>query len=157
MVVRLQSTFCLVETPGNVTQFQRLFYFSVRDLISSYKGTSWDRRTDNLWSLLPFPCICWWYNFYFKGYQFCKKYGTYFPFFSDFSGSRPNLSNCDITGIGVLKGVQVEFCGMRCVYLTNNTLKVLGTHFAYNEETDRGRKSLHSCNKYSRSTKNMEN
>ena len=80
-----------------------------------------------------------------------------FLFFSDFSGSKPNLSNCEIKGIGVLKGVQVEFCGMRCVYLTNDTLKLLGTHFSYNEETDRGRKPLHNCNKYSTSTKNMEN
>ena len=35
--------------------------------------------------------------------------------FSDFSGLKPNLSKCEITGIGVLKGVQVVVCGMRCV------------------------------------------
>ena len=75
-----------------------------------------------------------------------------FVFSLDFSGSKPNLSNCEITGIGVLKGVQVEFCGRRCVDLTNDTLKILGTHFCYNEETDRGRKPLHHCSNYSNLT-----
>ena len=38
-----------------------------------------------------------------------------FNFFSDFSGLKPNLSKCEITGIGVLKEVQVAVCGIRCV------------------------------------------
>ena len=80
-----------------------------------------------------------------------------FVFSVDFSGSKPNLSNCEMTGIGVLKGFQMEFCGRRCVDLTDDTLKILGTHFCYNEKTDRGRKTLHNCSKYSASTKNMEN
>ena len=40
-----------------------------------------------------------------------------FHFFSDFSGLKPNLSKCEITGIGVLKGAQVTVCDMCCVYL----------------------------------------
>ena len=32
-------------------------------------------------------------------------------------------------GIGVLKGVQVEVCGMRCIDLNNDMLKILGTPF----------------------------
>ena len=60
----------------------------------------------------------WWYNFFFfKGYQFYKKYGWHFLFFSDSSGLKPNLSKYEITGIGVLKGVQVAVCGMSCVDL----------------------------------------
>ena len=41
-----------------------------------------------------------------------------FHFFLDFSGLKQNLSKCEITGIRVLKGVQVAVCGMRCVDLT---------------------------------------
>ena len=37
-------------------------------------------------------------------------------------------------GIGALKGVQVAVCGLRCVDLNNDTLKILGTHFSYNEK-----------------------
>ena len=38
-----------------------------------------------------------------------------FKYFSQFSGLKPNKSKCEITGIGVLKGVKVAFCVMRCV------------------------------------------
>ena len=57
-----------------------------------------------------------------------------FHLFSEFSGLKPNLSKCEITGIGVLKRVQVAACGMRCVDLKNDTSKILGTHFSYNEK-----------------------
>ena len=57
-----------------------------------------------------------------------------FHLFSEFSGLKPNLSECEITGIGVLKGVQVVVCGMRCADLKNNTLKILCTHFSGNEK-----------------------
>ena len=55
-------------------------------------------------------------------------------FFSDFSGLNLNLSKCEMTGIGVLKSVQVAMCGMCCKDLKNNTLKILGTHFSYNKK-----------------------
>ena len=48
-----------------------------------------------------------------------------FSDFSDFSGLKPVLSNCEITGIGVLKVVQVAVCGMRFVDLHNDTLNEL--------------------------------
>ena len=80
-----------------------------------------------------------------------------FHFFPDFSGLKPNLSKCEITGIGVLKGVQVTFCGMCFVDLKTDTLKILGTHFSYNEKLKDEKKLLHNYNKYSTSIKNMEN
>ena len=57
-----------------------------------------------------------------------------FHLFLEFSGLKPNLSKCEITGIGVLKGVQIVVCGVRCLDLKNDTLKILGTHFSYNEK-----------------------
>ena len=36
-------------------------------------------------------------------------------------------------GIGVVIRVQVAVCGMRCIDLKKDTLKVLGNHFSYNE------------------------
>ena len=72
-------------------------------------------------------------TFFLKDTISIKKNGRCFLFFSDFSGLKPNLSKCEITGIGVLKGVQVAVCGMRCVDLKTDTLKILGTHFSYNE------------------------
>ena len=44
-------------------------------------------------------------------------------------------------GIGVLKRVQVSVCGMRCIDLNIDTLKILGTHFSYNEKLKEEKKS----------------
>ena len=49
-------------------------------------------------------------------------------FFPYFSGLKPNLTKSEIAGIGVLKGVQVIVCGMRCIDMHNDTLKILVNH-----------------------------
>ena len=37
-------------------------------------------------------------------------------------------------GVGVLKGVQVTVCGMRCIDLNIDLIKILGIHFSYNKK-----------------------
>ena len=53
--------------------------------------------------------------------------------FSNFSGLKPNKTKCEIVGISVLNGVQVALCGMKCVNLNNETVKILHAHFSYNK------------------------
>ena len=55
-----------------------------------------------------------------------------FHIFSRFSGLRPNLSKYEIAGIWVLKGVKVAACGIQCLDLVLDTIKILGMHFSYN-------------------------
>ena len=57
--------------------------------------------------------------------------------FSNFSRLKPSKTKCQIAGIGVLKGVQVALCGMKCVNLNNETVKILGVHFSYNKKLER--------------------
>ena len=57
-----------------------------------------------------------------------------FHIFSCFSGLRSNLTKCEIVGIGILKGVKVVVCGIQCVGLVLDTIKILGTHFSYNKK-----------------------
>ena len=57
-----------------------------------------------------------------------------FLFFSYFSGLKTNLTKSEIAAIEVLKGIQVAVCGMRCIDLNVDTLKILGTHFSYDEK-----------------------
>ena len=59
-----------------------------------------------------------------------------FKHFSQFSSLKPNKSKCKIAGIGVLKGVKVALCGMRCVNLCKNTIKILGIHYSYNKQLE---------------------
>ena len=54
-----------------------------------------------------------------------------FPYFPALN---PSLLKFKTAGIGVLKRVQMVVCGMRCINLNTNTLKILGTHFSYNEK-----------------------
>ena len=56
--------------------------------------------------------------------------------FSNFSGLKPNKTKCEIVGIGVLNGVQVALCGMKCFNLNNETVKILGVHFSYNKNLE---------------------
>lgn len=44
--------------------------------------------------------------------------------FSLFSGLKPNISKCEICGIGALKGVTKALRGMRCINLENDMVKI---------------------------------
>ena len=48
-----------------------------------------------------------------------------FQHFLQFSGLKPNKSKCESkSGIGVLKGVKVALCDMRCVNLYEDTITI---------------------------------
>ena len=55
-----------------------------------------------------------------------KKFGFFF------SGLKPIISKCEICGLGPLKGVEMEVCGMQSVDLTRDAIKILGVYFSYN-------------------------
>ena len=57
-----------------------------------------------------------------------------FATFSKYSGLKLNHEKCIIAGIGVLKSVKVVVCGMKCIDLCNDTIKITGIQFFYNKE-----------------------
>ena len=73
-------------------------------------------------------------NFFLKDVNSMKKIVNSFHIFSGFSGLRSNLRKREIGGTGVLKGLRVGVCGIQCVDLVLDTIKILGTHFSYNEK-----------------------
>ena len=73
-------------------------------------------------------------SFFLKDVNSIKEMVNSVHIFSSFSGLRPNLSKCEVAGIGVLKGVKVAVCGIQCVDLVLDTIKILGTHFSYKEK-----------------------
>ena len=54
--------------------------------------------------------------------------------FYHFSGLKANIEKCGIACIGSLKGVTEEVRGLKCVDLSNNTIKILGIHLSYNKK-----------------------
>ena len=49
--------------------------------------------------------------------------------YSSFLALKPNLSKCEVDGIGLLKGVKVAVCGIKCIDLTKDAIKILGIFF----------------------------
>ena len=56
-----------------------------------------------------------------------------FDKFYFYSGLKPNRKKCEVASIRVLKGMNLELCGMECVDLTKYCLKILGVHFSCNK------------------------
>ena len=50
-------------------------------------------------------------------------------YLSSFTLLEPNLSKCEVAGIGALKGVKMEIFGIKCVDLTKEA-KILGVFFS---------------------------
>ena len=55
-----------------------------------------------------------------------------FDQFRNFSSLKLNMEKSELCGIGVLKGVQVAFCGCKVVDLTRECIEILGIYFSYN-------------------------
>ena len=75
-------------------------------------------------------------TFFLKDTKSVIELMNIFDTFSKFSGLKPNKSKCEIAGIGVLKGVQVALCGMRCIDLVSNIVKILGIYYSYNDKLE---------------------
>ena len=57
-----------------------------------------------------------------------------FKEFSSFSILKPNITKCEISGLGPLKGVLEAVCFLKAAYLTNDANKILGINFSYHKE-----------------------
>ena len=101
------------------------FYTGIRNFISFYCKAYWNKRYRSFWTLLPLYCICRRYGVFSER---CTMHWNLVEIFNTFPlsfGLKPNLT------IVALKGVQVALCGMRCIELCNETIKILGTYFLY--------------------------
>ena len=68
-------------------------------------------------------------TFFLKNLGLIKELANTISLFSLFSGLKPNLSKCEVTAIGLLKGVKVAVCGIKCMDLTKDVIKILGIFF----------------------------
>ena len=65
-------------------------------------------------------------TFFLKDENSIVHHSEKLKLFSDFLGLKPSTTKCEVAGIGVLKGVQVAVCGMKCIILRNEAIKILG-------------------------------
>ena len=59
-----------------------------------------------------------------------------FEKFSLYSGLKINNAKCEIAGIGVKKGVKMAPCGMECIDLRSDVIKILGIYFSRNKKLE---------------------
>ena len=59
-----------------------------------------------------------------------------FDKFSVFSGLKTKNAKCKIASIVVTKGVNMAFCGMGCIDLADDVIKILGIYFSYNKKIE---------------------
>ena len=69
-------------------------------------------------------------TFFFKDKNSIKELLNITNYFSSFMGLKPNLSKCEVAEIGDLKGDKVEICGIKCIDLTKEAIKILGVFFS---------------------------
>ena len=65
-----------------------------------------------------------------------------FDKFSLFSRLQINNAKCKIAGTGVKKGVKMTLCGMDCIDLTEDAIKILGIYFSYNKKLEQEKNFL---------------
>ena len=76
-------------------------------------------------------------TFFLKERKSITKLMNELNIFLKFSRLKPNKAKCEISGIGVLNGVQVALGSMKCVNLNNKTLNILGVRLSYNKHLER--------------------
>ena len=72
-------------------------------------------------------------TFFVADIAFIRVINTMFNTYFKYSGLKPNISNCEIAGIGSFKGSKISVEGMRCVDLKKETIKIVGTHYSYDK------------------------
>ena len=73
-------------------------------------------------------------TFFLKSLDSAKEVLKMLEIFYTASGLRPNLSKCEIAGLGILKDVKVALCGLKNIDLTRECIKILGVHLSYNKK-----------------------
>ena len=70
-------------------------------------------------------------TFFLKDEKSLMELMKIFDIFSAFSGLRPSKSKCEIARLDALKGVKLALCGMECIDLMFNAIKILGVNYSY--------------------------
>ena len=73
-------------------------------------------------------------TFFVKNQSSAKEIFETFNLFSKYSGLKVNKSKCEFAGIGAKNGVQTALSDVTNINLKNESIRVLGVHFTYNED-----------------------
>ena len=86
-------------------------------------------------------------TFFLKDIASVKILVHTFKVFSCFSGLKPNINKCKISGLEILKRAQEAVCGLQNIDLTNDAIKILRIHSSKNKKLQTERNYLNHCQK----------
>ena len=70
-------------------------------------------------------------TFFLRDNPSIKELINSFNQFYHFSSLKANIEKLEIAGIAAVKEVTEVLCGLECMDLSNDTIKILGIHFSY--------------------------
>ena len=73
------------------------------------------------------------FTFFLRNIDSVIELARTFKEFSSFSDLNPNMSKCEIAGIGSLKEVETAVCGMKNINLAKDAVKIIGISVSYNK------------------------
>ena len=75
-------------------------------------------------------------HFFLKDKKPGKELMKTFDIFSTFSGLKTNNSECEIAGLVALKRIKFALCGMECIDLIFNAIKILGVYYSFDKNLE---------------------
>ena len=117
-IIALEVLFCLIKANPDIEGLQ---HFSHTFLYSAYAD-------DN--------------TFFLRNEKSATELIKTFDQFSLFSGLKINNAKCEIADIGVKKGVKMTLCGMDCIDLMEDVIKISGIYFSYNKKLEQQKNFL---------------
>ena len=123
-----ESTLNLKKVCDKATLCQRIFFTLCLDillmLIKNNKNIKGIKMFEN-----TFLCIAYADDstFFLKDKNSIKELLNTINYFSSFTGLKPNLSKCKVIG------VKVAICGIKCIDLTKEAIKILEVFFSYDK------------------------
>ena len=73
-------------------------------------------------------------TFFLKDKNSVKELLNIINCFSSFMGLKSYLFKCEVAGIGALNEVKAIICGIKCIDLAEEAIKVLGVFFSYDKK-----------------------
>ena len=112
-------------TPGGLIS-PHLFILCLEILLVLIKNSSNIKRTESFEHCYLYTAYADDITFFLKDENSTVHPSEIFKLFSEFLRLKPNATKCKISEINVLKWVKAALCGMWCINLRNEAIKILG-------------------------------
>ena len=135
MVVKQHRTFKLERGTRQGDPISAHLFIIDLEVVFSLK--SWLQRPKMFYTYFLILCLCRWHFLFLRSQKSAIEVMKMFDKFSLFSGLKINNKQCEIAVIAVKQGVKMALCGMECIDLTDDVIKILGINVSYSKKLNK--------------------